>query len=391
MIHKSKIMFTRILKINFENNNSVFLWGPRKTGKSFFLRQLFTESTSFDFLKSDVLFRFSKNPSLLRQELLYLESSGRLIQPIILDEVQKIPSILDEVHWMIENKKWQFILCGSSPRKLKRGHANLLGGRAWRFEMFPLVTAEIPGFDLLTALNRGLIPSHYNEKHYRRSLKSYVNDYLKEEIMSEGLVRNLSGFARFLDSVGYSHGEMVNFLNISRDCGVDAKTVKAYYQILVDTMLGVFIDPFTKKSGRQIIMSTPKFYLFDVGIAGHLLKREILEERGDVFGRAFEHFILMELLAYRSYSEKDFKITYWRTKDGTEVDFVLDEGKIAIEVKGGRNIDSSSLRPLRVFSEEYSPEKTILVNNETMPRLIDRVELTPWRIFLSNLWTGKII
>ncbi|MEI6425245.1 MAG: DUF4143 domain-containing protein [Lentisphaerota bacterium] len=384
-------MFKRILKISIENNNSAFLWGPRKTGKSFFLGQLFPESTSFDFLKADVLFRIAKNPSLLRQELLYLESSGKLIQPIILDEVQKVPSILDEVHWMIENKKWQFILCGSSPRKLKRGHANLLGGRAWRFEMFPLVSAEIPDFDLLTALNRGLIASHYTEKNYRRSLKSYVNDYLKEEIMSEGLVRNLSGFARFLDSVGYSHGEMVNFLNISRDCGVDAKTVKAYYQILVDTMLGVFIDPFTKKSGRQIIMSTPKFYLFDVGVAGHLLKREILEERGEPFGRAFEHFILMEILAYKSYSEKDFKLAYWRTKDGLEVDFILDDGKIAIEVKGGRNIDSSSLKPLRVFSEEYKPEKTILVNNETTPRLIDRIELTPWRIFLENLWAGKVI
>ena len=384
-------MFTRILKLNIENNNSAFLWGPRKTGKSFLLGQLFAESTSFDFLKSDLLFRFSKNPSLLREELLHLEASGKLKQPIILDEVQKVPSILDEVHWMMENKKWQFILCGSSPRKLKRGHANLLGGRAWRFEMFPLVTAEIPGFDLLTALNHGLIPSHYTEKNYKRSLKAYVNDYLKEEIMSEGLVRNLSGFARFLDSVGYSHGEMVNFLNISRDCGVDAKTVKAYYQILVDTMLGVFIYPFAKKSGRQIIMSTPKFYLFDVGVAGHLLKREILEERGDAFGRAFEHFILMELLAYRSYSEKDFKIDYWRTKDGTEVDFVLDDGKIAIEVKGGRNIDSSSIRPLRVFTEEYKPEKTILVNNETMPRLIDNIELTPWKVFLENLWAGKII
>jgi predicted AAA+ superfamily ATPase len=384
-------MFKRILKISIENNNSAFLWGPRKTGKSFFLGQLFPESTTFDFLKADVLFRIAKNPSLLRQELLYLESSGKLIHPIILDEVQKVPSILDEVHWMIENKKWQFILCGSSPRKLKRGHANLLGGRAWRFEMFPLVSAEIPDFDLLTALNRGLIASHYTEKNYRRSLKSYVNDYLKEEIMSEGLVRNLSGFARFLDSVGYSHGEMVNFLNISRDCGVDAKTVKAYYQILVDTMLGVFIDPFTKKSGRQIIMSTPKFYLFDVGVAGHLLKREILEERGEPFGRAFEHFILMEILAYKSYSEKDFKLAYWRTKDGLEVDFILDDGKIAIEVKGGRNIDSSSLKPLRVFSEEYKPEKTILVNNETTPRLIDRIELTPWRIFLENLWAGKVI
>ena len=384
-------MFKRILKIDIENNNSAFLWGPRKTGKSFYLNRLFPKSTLYDFLKADILFRISKNPSSLREELLSLESSGKLIQPIIIDEVQKVPSLLDEVHWMIENKRWQFILCGSSPRKLKRGHANLLGGRAWRFEMFPLVTPEIPHFNLLTALNRGLIPSHYTEKNYKRSLKSYVNDYLKEEIMSEGLVRNLSGFARFLDSVGYSHGEMVNFLNISRDCGVDAKTVKAYYQILVDTMLGVFIDPFTKKSGRQIILSTPKFYLFDVGVASHLLKREIFEERGDAFGKAFEHFILMELLAYRTYSEKDFKISYWRTKNGIEVDFILDDGKIAIEVKGGRHLGSSSLSPLNVFAEEYGAKKTILVNNEAASRLIGKIEMTPWRVFLDNLWNGNLI
>lgn len=384
-------MFKRLLKVNLENNNSAFLWGPRKTGKSFYLNQLFPKSTSFDFLKADVLFSVSKNPSLVREELLSLEASGKLMQPIILDEVQKVPSLLDEVHWMIENKKWQFILCGSSPRKLKRGHANLLGGRAWRFEMFPLVTPEIPDFDLLTALNRGLIPSHYTEKNYRRSLKAYVNDYLKEEIMAEGLVRNLSGFARFLDSVGYSHGEMVNFLNISRDCGVDAKTVKAYYQILVDTMLGVFIEPFSRRGGRQIITSTPKFYLFDVGVAGHLLKREILEERGDVFGRAFEHFILMEILAYRSYAEKDFKISYWRTKNGIEVDFILDDGRIAIEVKGGRNIDGSQFRALKIFAEEYATERTILVNNEASSRLIDKIELMPWRNFLNDLWARKII
>ncbi len=384
-------MYNRLLNIPTGGGTSAFLWGPRKTGKSFYLRHRFPRSTSFDFLKSDIFFEMSKNPALLRQRLLAIEASGKLVEPIILDEVQKVPSLLDEVHWMIENKGWRFILCGSSPRKLKRGHANLLGGRAWRFEMRPLAMPEIPDFDLLTALNRGLIPSHYSEPGFRRSLKAYFNDYLKEEIMEEGLVRNLSGFARFLDSIAYSHGQLVNFLAVSRDCGVDAKTVKAYYQILIDTMLGVFIDPFTGKGGRETITSTPKFYFFDVGVAGHLLKRDIPEARGELFGRAFEHFILMELLAYRSYYEKDFNISYWRTKSGLEVDFILDEGRIAVEVKGGHRVDSAEMRPLRAFAEERRPARSILVTNDPEPRRVDTLELTPWRIFINDLWSGSIV
>lgn len=384
-------MFTRILTLDEGGGTSAFLWGPRKTGKSFYLRNRFPNSTSFDFLKSDLFFEMAKTPALLRQQLLALEASGKLVEPIILDEIQKVPSLLDEVHWMIENKGWRFILCGSSPRKLRRGHANLLGGRAWRFEMRPLTMPEIPDFDLLTALNRGLIPSHYSDPRFRRSLKSYLNDYIKEEIMEEGLVRNLAGFARFLEAIAYSHGQMVNFLAVSRDCGVDAKTVKAYYQILVDTLLGVFIAPFTEKGGRETITSTPKFYLFDVGVAGHLLKRDIPEERGELFGRAFEHFILMELLAYRSYREKEFTIAYWRTKTGLEVDFILDNGRIAIEVKGGRRVDNAEMKPLKVFVEERRPARAILVTNEAASRRVGALELTPWRGFLNDLWAGKIL
>ncbi|OGV69032.1 MAG: hypothetical protein A3K19_06265 [Lentisphaerae bacterium RIFOXYB12_FULL_65_16] len=384
-------MYNRILNLDAGGSTSVFLWGPRKTGKSLYLRKRFPNSTSFDFLKSDLFFAMTRNPALLRQQLLALEASGKLVEPVILDEIQRVPVLLDEVHGMIEDKGWRFILCGSSPRKLKRNHANLLGGRAWRFEMHPLTMLEIPDFDLLTALNRGLIPSHYLEPRFRRSLKSYITDYLKEEIMEEGRVRNLAGFARFLDSIAYSHGQMVNFLSVSRDCGVDAKTVKAYYQILVDTMLGVFLDPFSAKGGRETISTTPKFYLFDVGVAGHLLKRDVPEERGELFGRAFEHFILMELLAYRSYREKDFAIAYWRTKTGLEVDFILDAGRIAIEVKGGRRVDNSDMRPLKAFTEERRPERSILVTNEPEPRRVETLELTPWRAFITDLWAGTIL
>lgn len=158
--------------------------------------------------------------------------------PVILDEVQKVPQILDEVHWLIENKGLRFILCGSSARKLKRGKANLLGGRAWRYEMFPLVTAELENLNLLRVLNRGMMPDHYLQESYKKALRAYTQDYLKEEVFDEGLTRNIPAFARFFDAMGYSHGELTNYSNIARECGVDSKTVKEYYQILVDTPLG---------------------------------------------------------------------------------------------------------------------------------------------------------
>ena len=385
------VMFKRSLTINLPKGKSAFLWGARKTGKSTYLKLKFPKSIRYDFLKTDTYFSLSKQPSLLREHLLSETNKEKLKFPIIIDEVQKIPPILDEVHWLIENKGLSFILCGSSARKLKRGHANLLGGRAWRFEMFPLTSKEIGNIDLLKALNSGSIPTHYQEKQYRKSLKSYVQDYLKEEIMEEGLTRNVPAFARFLDSLGYSHGELTNFSNIARDCGVDSKTVREYYQILVDTLLGTFIEPFEKRTSRQTIRSTSKFYLFDVGIAGILSKRVIQEERGILFGRAFEHFILMELLAHRAYTELDYNIKFWRTKTGLEVDFILGEGAIALEVKGTNRVDKTELKSIKTFKDEYNPRKSIIVSNENTPRLCEGIEILPWRNFLEMLWDGRLL
>lgn len=384
-------MYKRRLNIRLPSGQSAFLWGPRKSGKSTYLKQAFPDSTLYDFLQTDVFFRLSKTPSLLRGELIALESVNRLKQPVILDEVQKVPALMDEVHWLMENRKYQFVLCGSSARKLKRGHGNLLGGRAWRYEMYPLTVGEIPSFDLLRALNPGLLPSHYLADEYRRTLKAYVQDYLKEEILAEGLTRNMPAFARFLDALGYSQGELVNYANIARDCGVDAKTVKGYFDILVDTLLGGFVEPYSKKVGREIIASTPKFYLFDVGVAGFLSKRNVAEARGPEFGRAFEHFILMEILAYRGYEEKDFSVRFWRTKTGYEVDFVLGEAEVAIEVKGAGRVDGPDLRPLKAFCEEHKPPKALVVCNEARRREVNGITLLPWMEFLEDLWSGKLI
>ena len=383
-------MLPRLLKIKLPKGQSAFLWGPRKTGKTTFLRGAFPDSLSYDLLKTDLFLEFVKRPFLLREQLLAV-SPKQLKEPVIIDEVQKVPQLLDEIHWLIENKGLRFILCGSSARKLKRGKANLLGGRAWRYEMHPLVSAEVADLDLLRALNRGMIPLHYMQAGYRKSLQAYVRDYLKEEVFNEGLTRNIPAFSRFFDAMGYSHGELTNYANIARDCGVDAKTVKEYYQILVDTLLGTMIEPYKKRKDRNVIIRAGKFYLFDVGAAGAITHRQIPQEKGEQFGKAIEHFILMELLAHRVYRELNYDVNFWRTKSGLEVDFILGKGEVAIEVKGTSRVDNADLRPLKTFIQEYRPSRAFVVCNEGTPRLHGDIHILPWRDFLKMLWNGEVI
>ncbi|HBI23660.1 MAG TPA: AAA family ATPase [Nitrospiraceae bacterium] len=385
-------VFDRILNIKLPSKQSAFLWGARKTGKSTYLKTHFPNSIIFDFLKTDLYFKISKNPALLR-ELILAKEKALLRYPIILDEVQKIPQVLDEVHWLIENKGLRFILCGSSARKLMRGRVNLLGGRAWRYEMFPLVTAEIENFNLLCGLNQGLIPYHYlqNSEDAKRSLTAYVQDYLKEEVFAEGLTRNVPAFSRFFDAFGYTHGELTNYADIARDCGIDSKTVKEYYQILIDTLMAIRIEPFKKRQSRQVITKAVKYYLFDVGVAGCLRKRYLIEEKGSEFGKAFEHFLLMEIVAYRSYKGSDFRVNFWRTKYGLEVDYVIGDGEIAIEVKSTDYVDARDLKGLLAFIDIYSPKRSIVVCNEQEKRVYDKIEIIPWREFLHDLWSSNIL
>jgi uncharacterized protein len=380
----------RLLKIDLPQAQSAFLWGARKTGKSTYLRSAFPDSLTIDLLQTDVMLDMAKRPALLREQIL-AAPLRQLQQPIVIDEIQRVPGLLDEVHWLIEHRRLRFILCGSSARKLKRGRTNLLGGRAWRYEMYPFVSAELPDLNLLRALNRGLVPAHYLGAEYRRSLDAYVRDYLKEEVFEEGLARNIPAFSRFFDAMSYSHGELTNYANIARDCGVDAKTVKEYYQILVDTLLGTFVEPYKTRQERQVIIKAARFYLFDVGVAGAVTKRHIAEERGEAFGRALEHFILMEILAHRSYGNLGYDVHFWRTKSGLEVDFILGHGEVAIEVKGTSRVDATELRGLRAFAADHRPRKAIVVCNERVPRLHDGIEVLPWREFLGRLWEGEIV
>ncbi len=388
-------MFQRKLHLQLPKKQSAFLWGARQTGKSTFLKSHFPHSLYYDFLQSDLYLAFLKEPHRLREEL--LEKSTSLLQyPVILDEVQKIPLLLDEVHWLIENKKISFILCGSSARKLKREKANLLGGRAWRYEMHPLSFSEIPEMDLLRALSQGLLPAHYSTDYPDRALNAYVTDYLTEEIKAEGLSRNLAAFAKFLEAASFSHGQLVEYKNIASDSGVDAKTVKEYFEILKDTYIASFLQPLHRKKDRKTISATSKFYFFDPGIANFLSKTKLQQLKGPQAGISFEGYIFHELQTYRAYAEKNFEMHFWRTTAGHEVDFVLNEDEVYIETKISNNIKLSDLKGLQTLLGQTPAKKAFVVCLETRPRLITtpdgyKIHVLPWRDFLQALWGNSII
>ena len=367
-------------------SDSLFLWGARQTGKSTLLKELFPDSLWFDLLLSDVYERLQRDPSQLRE----IAIAANLKNPIVIDEVQRIPELLNEIHWLIVNKNIQFILSGSSPRKIIRSGANLLGGRALRYELYPLISSEIPDFDLLKALNNGLLPRHYLSKNPKKLISAYIGSYLRDEIMTEAKTRNISSFSRFLEVAAFSNGEIVNYTNVASECGVSSPTIKEYFQILEDTLTGRFLPSFQKRPKRRVILA-PKFYYFDVGIANYLLKRGKIEMGSEAFGDAFEHFIYQEIYAHSSYSGLNYSIAYWRTASKIEIDFVLGDHEVAIEVKSTKNANSRHLKGLKSFSEEYSVKKSILISNDSHPRQMGNILVLPWNIFLQKLWDGDII
>jgi len=385
-------MYQRQQRLSLSSESSCFLWGPRQTGKSTLLKMLFPKALRYDLLLSDEYQRLLRNPSLIREHCLSegIDSSTQKA-PIIIDEIQKIPALLDEVHWLIENRGIRFILCGSSARKLKRGHGNLLGGRAVRYELHPLVFPEIPDFSLVGALNSGLLPRHYDSTNPERLMQSYVGDYLKEEIVAEALIRNVPAFTRFLEIAALSNGAVINYTNIASECGVSSPTVKEYFQILEDTLIGRLLPAFRKRKKRRL-MATPKFYFFDLSPVIHLSRRGHVEKGSELFGRAFEHFLWMEIVAHSDYSELFYPFAYWRTTSGFEVDFVLGNGEIVVEAKTTGLVNSNHLKGIRAFNEEYMTKRSIIVSLDSRARKIEaNIEVLPWQIFLEQLWEGKII
>ena len=385
-------MIRRKIQLPTPPKESFFLWGPRQSGKSTLLKILYPKALWYDLLQTDVYLRLLKEPSLLREDLLYLAKQQKH-GIVVIDEIQKIPALLDEVHWLIENTSFVFVLCGSSARKLRRGHANLLGGRALRFELMGLTAGELEDqFDLVKTLNQGYLPRHYLTPAAAPRLRAYIGDYLKEEIAAEALVRNLPTFSNFLNAASLSDGEMVNFATIARDCGVSAPASKEYFQILVDTMLGHFLAAYRKRPKRRVI-GAPKFYFSDVGVVNELAKRGHLEPGSELFGKAFENWVFHELNAYRSYQDINHDLTYWRLASGMEVDFIIGDMLAAVEAKGSSKITSDHMKGLREIKKDH-PElkKRIVVCLEKNPRLTeDGIEILPYKIFVKKLWTGELI
>ena len=379
-------MYRRIINLDNEYNDSVFLWGARQVGKTTWLNARYPACRTYDLLRPSEFERLLRRPEILSEEL---EGFGEN-DTVIIDEIQKLPQLLDEVHSLIQRKNIRFILSGSSARKLKRLGTNLLGGRATREQMFPLVSAEIPDFDLIRAVNNGMIPRHYMVENPKERLRGYVGIYLNEEIRQEALTRNLRSFSRFLEVAAQCDGEMLVYKNIAQDCGIDYRTVKEYFTILEDTLLGYLIPGFTLSRKRRAI-AAPKFYLFDVGLANYLTHRSALRPGSDDFGHAFEHFIIQEIIAYMGYNHIDERLTYWRTSGGYEVDTIIGEGRLAIEIKATDEAKSRHTHGLKAFSEDFPEARLIIVSLDKYRRKMNGVEVIPATEFLRDLWQGGIV
>jgi predicted AAA+ superfamily ATPase len=335
-----------------------------------------------DLLKTDVFAEYATRPQLLRER--YQSHRGL----IVIDEIQKVPLLLDEVHWLIENRGLSFLLTGSSARKLKRGHANLLGGRAWRRQMVPLSYREVIGFDLEAIMTSGLLPPHYLSDRPQEDLRAYVADYLKEEIAAEALTQNIPAFGEFLRVAALTSSELLNYVNVARESGVSPKVVRTYFDILEDTYLGFRIPPWKKAKTRRMI-ETEKFYLFDVGLANYLARREP-KIGSPEFGKSFEHYLLMELRAYQAYRNPELEIHFWRTSTGQEVDFILGDMDLAIEIKASARVHETDLRALKTLLEESKIKKCLMVSLEKESKILGgNIECLYWEDFLQRFWAGE--
>ena len=374
----------REFSLDLPQERSAFLWGPRKVGKTYWIRHNLPGATVIDLLRTDTYAEYAARPALLRER--FRAHKGL----VVIDEVQKIPALLDEVHWLIENAHAQFLLTGSSARKLRRGHANLLGGRAWRRTMTPLTFHEVEGFELESVMYSGLLPPHYLSPDPIEDLRAYTSDYLREEIASEALAQDIPSFAAFLRVAALTSSELLNYTNVGREAGISSKTVRMYFDILEDTYLGFRLPPWKKSQNRRLIQ-TEKFYIFDVGVTNHLARRTPKIGSPD-FGKSFEHFILMELAAYRAYRAPDLPLSFFRTASGYEVDFILGEKDAAIEVKGSARVHDGDLRSIRALADDGPVKHRIIVCLEKEPRTLDDgIRVLPWQMFLEELWAGHLV
>lgn len=387
----SQGIFKFLRRIEFDSprnpvtgSSAAFLWGARQTGKTTLLHERFPDARFYDLLDTALAAELSVRPRLLREQVLSQRPAD-----VVIDEVQNVPALIEEVHWLLENTSTRFILCGSSARKLRRNSKNLLGGRAVDFHLHPLTTAEIGDVDLLRLLRHGALPAHYLVDEPRSLLRAYVNNYLKQEIIDESATRNIPAFSRFLQIVALGHGQQINYTNVSREAGVSASTVRNYYQILEDTLLGFTLEPWRRRKKRRLV-ETAKFYLFDVGVANQLHpEARTLDEGTDLYGRAFEHFILNEVRAWIEYERLDLPLSFWRTSSGFEVDLIVGDLDLAIECKASRDVRATDLKGLRALKEEHEPRRSLVISRVGERRRTDNgIEIVPWREFCDELWAG---
>ena len=377
--YQRSIQLNELLK-----KKSFFLFGPRSTGKTTLIQQQLPAAKVYDLLDTEVFTRLVRRPKLLEEE----NPDPNCI--IAIDEIQKLPGLLDEVHRLIARNGRRFLLTASSARKLKRGAANLLAGRAWQAALFPLTWHEIPDFDLLVYLNDGGLPHIYGSPDAAEELDSYVSLYLQEEVQAEALTRNIQGFTQFLDAIALSNGEELNYQSLSSDCGVPARTLKNYVEILEDTLVGYRLDAFTATKKRRAI-TRHKHFLFDIGVVNTLCQRGQIRPKSELFGKAFEHFIINEVRAYVSYRRLRHKLQYWRSTSGFEVDLIIGREQ-AIEIKSSSLVADKHLKGLRALQEEGQIKFYSLVSLDPVSRTTrDGIRIYPWEDFLRSLWLGDVV
>ncbi len=374
-------MYRRIFKPSSEQ--SYFLLGPRGVGKSHFVENKYTKALLFDLLDSDIYIQFKASPRRLSE---FIPDSFN--QWVVIDEIQKIPELLNEVHRLIEKRKLKFVLTGSSARKLKSKNINLLAGRAVTEYMHPFTAEELKqDFSLEKSLKYGHLPMACKSKNPKKFLKSYVHTYLKEEIQQESVTRNLPAFSRFLESASFSQGSVLNITNVSRECSVHRKVVESYFSILRDTLLSYELKPFTKKGKRKLIQSL-KFYFFDAGVFQALRPKGPLDQSAGTSGVALETLVLQDIIAHNNYKNLDYEIFYWRTQNHkTEVDFILygERGLKAVEVKIANKIRREDCKGLLEFIKDYPQTKAFLLYTGSKSFILNNIHILPVQKFLKNL------
>jgi len=380
IIIESPPYIDRIVNLNdLLGKKSHFLFGPRQTGKTSLIRHTLEGVRVYDLLDSSVYLALSRNPGRIAEEI---APRDRIV---VIDEIQRIPELLNEVHRLIETRGIRFLLTGSSARKLRRGGVNLLGGRARTRHLHPLTSKELgTRFDLLRAVKCGLLPSIYFSDDPRADLQAYAGSYLQQEIVAEGATRNIPAFSRFLRTAAFCNATIVNFTKVANDAQVARTTVYEYFEILKDTLI-LHEIPAWRKSKKRKPLASSKYYFFDIGVLAALQERDFRPGTPE-FGEAFESYLLHELISYRDYQSSE-SLSYWRSTSGFEVDFIIGD-HTAIEVKAKQNLSSSELKSLQAIAEEKKLKRYLCVSLEPRIRKIGKVVVLPYQEFLDSLWAG---